>query len=268
MSITVTAGTSTAGVPRFALSISSSNGSTITAISLTRTFAGATVPVRVQPTAGPSPRTVNDYEADWDAPVTYTAVVTSGAGTETFTSTGATITSTYPWAVHPTTPALSFRLDQAATTAAGLRTMGNVSRDATDTAHTVLGSPYRVYTTTGPRSAPTLTVEFTTVTTLEAQTVRAALNDLTPLLFRIPAAYGWDFENGYYRVGQTDEARVIQYGAEQGRVFTLPLERVEQPVGTQQSERAWGNVLNDFGSWAAVRGAYSTWTNVLTDTRG
>lgn len=267
MSITVTPGTSSAGVPRFALSISSSDGSTITAISLTRTVAGATQPTRVQPSVGPSPRTVNDYEADWDANVVYTATVTSSAGTQTFTSTAATLTSSTAWAIHPTTPALSVCIDNGTTTAAGLRSIGDITRDATDTRHNVLGSQYPTYTKTGPRSAAVTSLELVTVTSLEAQAVRALVNDLTPVLIRIPAAWGWDFEAGYYRVGATTEARSFQYGPEPRRVFTLPIERVEQPAGTQQSERTWANVLNDFPSWAAVRAAYSTWTNVLTDTR-
>jgi hypothetical protein len=236
-------------------------------VTLTRTVNGATSPTRVQPTVGPSPRTLNDSEAEWDTTVSYTAVVTSGAGTETFTSSTVTVVSDKPWAIHPTTPALSFPLDQFTPLAAGIRTLGDVSRDATDTPHSVLGSPYRTYTKTSGRSAPVTQIEFTTVTSMEARTVRAALNDLTPILIRVPASLGWDWENGYYRVGQTSEARRLQYGPAPSRIFTLPLERVEEPAGTQQAERTWANVLNDFSSWAAVRAAYATWTDVLTDSR-
>lgn len=268
MSITAVVGTSASGAPRVALTISSSNGSTITSVVLSRTVAGATVPTRVQPTVGPSPRTSFDYEADWDTNVVYTAVVVSGAGTETFTSPAVVVSAAVPWVIHPTTPALSFCLDQATPLAAGVRTLGNISRAATDTPHNVLGSPYRTYTKTGPRAAAVTQLEVVTVTTLEAQAVRALVYDLTPVLIRVPASWSWDFENGYYRIGDVDEARRIQYGAEPSRVFTLPLERVDQPAGSQQAERTWANVLNDFSSWAAVRAAYSTWTNELTDTRG
>jgi hypothetical protein len=267
VSITVAPGTSTAGVPRFALSISSPAGDAITAVTLTRTVAGATVPTRVQPSAGPSPRTVNDYEADWDVNVVYTATVTTASGTSTFTSSAAVLSPGAPWAIHPTAPALSMQLDQATPLAAGFRTIGNITRDATDSPHSVLGSPYRTYTKTGSRSAAVTSIEVRTVTPAEAQAVRALVNDLTPILIRVPAAWGWDWENGYYRVGALDEARVLQFGAEPGRVFTLPLERVEEPAGTQQAERTWADVLNDFPSWAAARAAYGTWTDELTDTR-
>lgn len=267
MSITATPGTSSAGVPRISISISSSDGSPITAVTLNRTVSNATTPVRVQPAPGPSPRIVNDYEADWDIGVRYSGTVTSAAGTETFTSDATSLTAVNPWAIHPTTPALSFRLDQATPNAAGVRSLASVSRDASDVPHAVLGSPYRVFTKTGPRNAPTTQLELTTVTSLEAAAVRAAVNDLTPLLLRIPAAWAWDFESGYYRIGQVDEARVLQYGAEPARIFTLPLERVQAPAGTQQPERTWVNVLTDFPTWAAVRAAYASWTTVLTNTR-
>lgn len=267
MSITATAGTSSLGVPRVVLSISSTSGATITAISLSRTVSGATVPTRVQPTVGPSPRTVNDYEEDWDTAAVYTAVVSTASGTETFTSAPVTVTSAYPWAIHPTTPALSICLDKATTAAAGVQLIGNVTRAATDTPHNVLGSAFRTYTKTGPRSAPTVQLVLTTVTVLEAQAVRALVNDLTPILLRVPSSLGWDIDNGYYRIGDVDEARFQQYGPDHTRTFTLPLEQVEEPAGSQQSERTWANVLNDFPSWASVRAAYSTWTNVLTDTR-
>lgn len=267
MPIAVTLATSSSGVPRIQVSVTSSSGATITAVSLFRTTSGGTVPVEVQPSIGPSPRLVNDYLADWDTTLVYSAFVTTADGTENPTSAGVILTSAYPYAIHPLVPALSIRLDQATPLAAGLRTIGNVTRTATDTGHSVLGSPYRVYTRTGPRAAATVQLELVTVTTLEAQAVRAIVGDLTPLLIRVPDSLGWDFEDGYYRVGDVDEARRVQYGPDTSRVFTLPLERVLQPAGVQQPERTYANVLNDFPSYSALLAAYRTYTDVLTDTR-
>lgn len=267
MAITVVANPASPYGPRFEITMTSSDGSTITAVTLTRTAAGMTDSTRVQPAPGPSPRTVADYEAPWGTPVVFTATVTSTAGTETFTAAGSTLAVAVPWIIHPTTPALSRVLDAGAFASMGVMTIGAVTRAATTTGHEILGSKYRVMTKTGPRAASRTQLEVATVTADEHQALFALVDDQTPLLIRVPAGWAWDWEDGYYDVGEVTAARFFQYGPERRRVFTLPLERVEAPAGTQQSPRTWADLLAGFPTWSAVAGAYATWTDVLTDTR-
>lgn len=266
MSITVTAYPD-ASPPRIAIAVSSPDGSPITAVTLARTVHGSSEPVRVQPASGPSPRLVNEYEAEWGTPVVFTATVTSGAGTQALTSAPVVLDPSLPWLIHPTTPALSRALDAGSFAAMGVVSQGAVSRPSTTTAHDVIGSKYRTVTKTGPRAASRTSLSVATVTADEQQAMWALVEDQTPLLIRVPSSWEWDWEDGYYDVGQVDAERTYQYGPERRRVFQLPLERVEAPAGTQQAERTCADVLVAFASITAMVAAYATCTDLLTDTR-
>lgn len=266
MSITVTPDT-TAMPPRFEVTVATPDGSAVTSISVTRTANGTTSPIRFAATAGPSPRLVNDYEAPWGVPVVYTATVTHGSTTETYTATAATLAPAFPWAIHPTTPSLSVCLDTGDPTVMGVIATGTVGRAATTVKHRIIGAKYQLVTKTGPRAASTGQLSLATVTPLEQDAIWAAVDDQTPLLIQFPAGWGWDWEDGYYDVGDVTADRFIQYGPEPRRVFTLPLERVEAPAGNQQPERTWADVLSGFATWTDVAAAYADWTGVETDTR-
>lgn len=253
--------------PRFQITIASPNGEVFTAISLNRTQNGNTVPVRVQPAPGPSPVVVYDYEAAWEAGTVYTATVTRAGITETYTAASATLTSSFPWLIHPTTPALSLILDRGIFSAMGVVSIGTASRAALTTKHRILGSEFQIVTKTGPRAAAAFPITIATVTAQERSALLALLRDQTPLFVQVPSSWGWDFDPGYFDVGDVSSDRFWQYGPEHRRVFTLQLESVQAPAGTQQATRTWANLLSGFATWNAVSAAYATWTDELTDSR-
>jgi hypothetical protein len=240
--------------PRYRITLTSPDGSAFTAISLYRTANGVTTAVRVQPPPGPSPVIAYDYEAPWDTGVVYSATVTRAGVTETYTAASATLSPTFPWLIHPTTPALSIPLDQGLFSAMGVVTIGTVVRAALTTKHRILGAEFQLVSKTGPRAAPSFPII-------------AILRDQTPLLIQVPTAWGWDFDSGYFDVGDVSSDRVLQYGPEHRRVVTLQLESVQAPAGTQQPTRTWATLLGQYATWQAVSAAYATWTDELTDSR-
>lgn len=253
--------------PRFQIGIASPSDQPITAVSLNRTANGATTQTRVQPPPGPSPIIVYDYESPRETGVVYSATVTYGSTTETYTAAAATLTPLVAVATHPTTPALSVVLDQQDFSAMGVVSLGTETRATLTTKHRILGAEYQTVTKTGPRAAPTVSLVLATVTPQERAAVIALLRDQTPLFISVPSAWEWDWEEGYYDVGDVGVDRILQYGPERRRTFTLALERVESPAGTQAPIRTWATLLNDFATWDDVAAAYATWTDVLTDSR-
>lgn len=256
--------------PRFQITIASPDGSAITAITLNRSQNGTTTPTRVQPLAGPSPLVVYDYEASWETAAVYSATYTYGSGsgtTQTDTAAPATLTSAFPWLIHPTTPALSLILDQGTFSTMGVVSIGTVTRAALTTKHRILGAEFQIVTKTGPRAAPVFSMTIATVTPQERSALIALLRDQTPLLIQFPASWGWDFDGGYFDVGDAATDRWLQYGPEHRRVKTLQLEQVQAPAGTQQAQRTWATLLGEMATWQAVAAGFATWADELTDTR-
>lgn len=253
--------------PRNQITITSPDGSPFTAVSLTATSNGITTPTRVQPSPGPSPLLVWDYESAREVGVVYTATVTRAGVTETYVSAPVTLTPTLPWLTHPTTPGLSMPLDQNTFAAMGVVSIGSETRAALTTKHRILGAEYELVTKTGPRAAAALQMVLTTTSPQERAALDALLRDQTPILITVPSAWGWDWDDGYYDVGDVTVERLWQYGRDPRRTVTLPLERVQAPAGTQQAIRTWATLLAQFGTWNDVAAAYATWTDVLTDSR-
>lgn len=265
MPITVVAN-GTNSPPHFEITISTPDGSAMTAVTLNRQASGVTAPTRVQPTAGLASRYVEDPEAPWDTPVVYSATVTynGGASSATMVATAATLTPTPAafWAIHPTIPPLSMPLDTADPTEIGFSALGDAVYAAQATQHKILGSKYPTMTKIGTRLAPALQVQVTTVVAEERTALAALIDDETPLLLRAPAAWGWQWEDGYYAVADAAFARRLQYGAEPSRTVTLPLQRVMPPAGVQQSSWSWGGLLAGYPDWPSVAAAFADWNAV------
>jgi hypothetical protein len=254
--------------PRFRLTIASPDGSAITAVVVTRVDPSGAAATRVQPAAGPSPLTLDDYEAPWDAAVVYNVAITYGTGaTTTFNSGYVTLSPQAAWAIHPTAPALSVCLDQQSFAVMGVVSLSASTRAALTTKHRILGAEYQIVTKTGPRAAPAFTMQVATVTSNERTAVLALVRDQTPILIQVPAVFGWDWENGYFDVGDVGIERFLQYGPEPRRTITLPLERVESPIGTQSAPWTWTGAMAASATWDALRAGYAKWSDVLTNTR-
>lgn len=254
--------------PKFEITVASPDGTAMTAVSLTRTADGATVPTRVQPVAGTASAYVDDPEAPWDTPVTYTARITYGSGaTATYTSPAQTLTPAPAamWAIHPTVPSLSRRLDTGDPSVMGLASIADITRAALATKHRIIGSSTQVVTKVGNRAAPAGALQVTTTSLQELTDLLALVNDETPLLIRAPAAWGWAWQDGYYAIGDVGEGRRLQYGPDPTRTITLPYERVTAPAGQQQSSWSWGGLLNNYADWPSVTAAFADWPSVTGD---
>jgi hypothetical protein len=135
----------------------------------------------------------------------------------------------------------------------GVVSIGSESRPEIKTKHRIQGSEYQIVTKTGPRGAPITSLQVATTTADERASLVAITRDQTPLFLQVPAAWGWDFDDGYFDVGDLGTERVLQYGPEPRRTVTLPLERVEAPIGTQAAAWTWTGLASAFGTWDAER---------------
>jgi hypothetical protein len=255
--------------PRMQITVTSPDGTPITAAWVTRYDPAGAIPTRVQlPVPAASGSVLYDYEAPWDTSLVYSVGITYASGsTATYTSTAATLSPSAIWLIHPTAPVLSVCLDQGRFDRMGIVTLGSETRPEIKTKHRIQGSEYQIVTKTGPRGAVSTSLQVATVTAAERASLIAITRDQTPLFLQVPAAWGWDLDGGYYDVGDLGTERFLQYGPEPRRVSTLPLERVEAPIGTQAPAWTWTGLAAGFASWDAERAAYATWADVATNTR-
>lgn len=255
--------------PRIQLTVTSPDGSAITAAATTRIDPSGGNPTRVQlPVPAVSGAVLYDYEAPWDVAVTYSIAITYASGsTATYTSASVTLSPPFPWLTHPIAPSLSLCLDQGRFDVMGVVSIGAATRPATTTKHRIQGAEYQIVTKTGPRGAASFPLQVVTMTPAERAALHAITRDQTPLFLQVPAAWGWDFDGGYFDVGDVTTERVWQYGPEPRRLHTLPLERVDAPIGTQAATWTWAGLLAGSATWDAERAGYATWADVATNTR-
>lgn len=82
----------------------------------------------------------------------------------------------------------------------------------------------------------------------------------------IQFAPGLGLEDRYYAVGEPTEARLVNYGQEPTRTWSLPLTEQDMPVtiGVSGSAgRTWQDVLTENTDWQEVLDSYETWEDVL-----
>lgn len=258
--------------PQCEVTISTPDGSAMTAVTLYRTANGVRTVTRVQPSTGLASRYVEDPEAPWDTPVQYSAAITynGGASVENPVAPAQVLTPSPAafWAVHPLVPSRSMALDVADFGSAGIAEIGSVVRSAQATQHPILGSDLPLLTRLGNRKAAATSLTVTTVSLTERGRLASLVNDETPLLLRAPAAWGWGWEDGYYAVGDASEDRRLQYGPEAGRTIKLPLQRVAAPAGVQVSPWSWGDLAAGYADWPAVAAAFADWNAVTGNNPG
>ena len=265
MSVTVAL---TAGPePGIDVTVTATGGGTMTAITLWRLVGSTVVKTRLQPAPGASSRTITDYELPWGVPVSYKATVTSSGGTETFTSSAVTVDSTIAWLIHPNIPSLSVPLDQQNPALMGVVSLSDVSLASTATVHQVIGANLPVVTWVGPRLAAVQTMTVATVSVDEENALRTIVNDQTPLLFRFPASWGLNWDDGYYHVADVGIGRVIQYAGDPRRTFTLPLTRVAAPAGLQAPTWDYPALAAAFPDYPSMAAAYADYPSLTADVR-
>jgi len=172
------------------------------------------------------------------------------------------------WAIHPTVPSRSMALDVQDFGAAGIASIGDLSRAAQASQHPIIGSPLPLLTKIGNRRAVAGQLELTTTSIAELTKLLNLTNDETPLLLRAPASWGWAWEAGFYAVGELTESRRLQYGPEPSRTFRLPVQKVAAPAGTQQSSWSWGGLASGYADWNAVANGFADWNAVTGNNPG
>lgn len=264
-SITVTANPDSLP-PRFEIQIDM-GGSTIEAVTLSRTVYGITANTRVQPGTGSAYEYVEDYDEPWDTNVVYAATVTTGSGTVTLTASAAQLSSAAAWAIHPLTPALSVCIDQQDSDQIGVIGIDTASRTAQSTQHQILGAARPITTRVGPRSSVRGVLRIATVTALDEDRLWALVDDQTPLLIQFPSGWGVNWEFGYYDIGDVSADRVLQWSGDPRRTFTLPFTVVDPPAVTQQSQWGYAQLLHDFADYPSVAASFVDYPSLLSNSR-
>lgn len=252
--------------PQCEVTLSTPDGTAMTAVSLSRTASGVTAPTRVQPSTGLASRYLEDPEAPWDTWVTYTATMTynGGASSQTVTSAPVALTPSPAaiWAIHPLVPSRSMILDVGDFASAGIASIGALNRAAQANQHKILGGSLPVVTKIGARLAVAGSLELTTMTLAERNALFSLTNDETPIIIRIPSSWAWGWEDGYFAIGDLGEGRRIQYGPDAARTWTVPFQKVAAPAGTQQSDWSWGGLLAGYADWPSVAAGFGDWNAV------
>lgn len=267
MSVTLAVAIDSGDVPGVLITISTSDASLMTAITLERTANGVTTQTRVQPATGLASTILQDYEADWFTPVVYTATVTHSGTTETVTSATISVEPAGAWAIHPTRPWLSVEIDRRDAGQIGIGTVSGFSRPASSSEHLPVGARFPVVTTVGPRQSSRGTMTVTTMTAAEFQAILTLLDDQTPLLIRVPASWGMDWEDGFYAVADLSWDRPSPYGGDPTRLFTLPLTRVASPAGEQESTWDYPSLDAAFADYPSLTDAYADYASLTADER-
>lgn len=186
-----------------------------------------------------------DYEMPLGAAVQYTTTTTPTA-----VSAAVTVTSAAAWLVHVGVPSLSRTIR--------VREMGDRTRKVAQAVLAPMGRRYPVALTDGARKASTYALTLMTVSDSDRSDLRALLDDAGVLLLNVPATKSWGVTSEYVAIGDATEGRILQYGPEQRRAWTLPCTVVDRPDGGAQSDRTLATVEAEFATLAAAQAAYPT----------
>lgn len=201
------------------------------------------------------------------SPITLTDYGTPSTIAET--SDPVTLSPADAWLVSVATPALSFALTGTNPFKAGIDYIGTVTNETHSTLHRILGSDLPITTTTGPRGADETEMGVYTATNAERIALRALLKPDIPLLIQIPPDWEYDFECGFYSVGDVDEDRQAdpRHKAHMRR-FKLPLTRVQSPVvAVENSGWSYAAVAQEFASYTALLSKFATYADLASNTR-
>jgi hypothetical protein len=171
------------------------------------------------------------------------------------------------WALHPLTPALSVALDDGSGSGIGVTTHGDETLASTLTRHVILGSDRAVFTKTGPRAVAAGQLVLRTTTAAERVAVNALIKDQTPLLIRVPVAWGWDWEDGFYQLTDVTRGRVSQYGPDASRQYTIAYEQVDAPAGGVQSTWSYPALTTAFADYPSMTRGFADYPSLQANIR-
>lgn len=250
-----------------AIDVTVTASGTMTAVTLYRIAEGVTTRTHIQPAPGAASRTVTDYLAPWDTDIAYSVTYTVAGSQATETFGVLQLSSTSAWIINPNSPELSLEADSGDPTRMGIVAISDVVLPTTATVHQILGARLPVVTTVGSRLAPQFTVTVATVTQAEESALRAIVDDQTPLLIRIPAVLGANWDDGYYHVSDVTIGRIIQYAGEPRRTFTLPMIQVAEPAPVTAETWDYPTLTSTYADYGSLTAAYADYRSLTADER-
>ncbi len=171
------------------------------------------------------------------------------------------------WLIHPSQPSLSCSIAASAWRDNGINvdtaTAQDVGSESFAFVHRPVGRSRPVVVTHGSRAADEWSLVLVAPRVVDKTTVRAIVNDQTPLLLRSPASFAWDLPDGWYSVGNVTVSRLSQALTNEFRRLALPLTPVDEPIVRQGALRNWGDVLLEAATWGDLLDMYDTWLDVL-----
>lgn len=175
------------------------------------------------------------------------------------------------WLIHPSQPTLSCSIDPGANNwrddgiNVDIGTKPNLSRRAVATTFNPVGRTRAVVVTHGNRLEGDWTLNLFTPRLEDRDTVSAIITDQTPLLFRAPQDWEWDLPDGWYSVGDVDEARSFPAAGLQQpyRNTILPLTPVDAPIVRQGTLWSYGDGLLRNATYSASLLEFPTYLDRL-----
>lgn len=268
--LTVTGGTSAVSVTADNSSFRRIDSSTI---SFTVTFGTGTVTVSAADSSWAMPDTYTGTPAKirlsrasgtakvGQIAVTLVTTATPYADTET-----ATLDVDQAWLIHPSQPSLSTPIDSGTYgtrfTFVEASSADPVTSQAVRTIHRPTGRRRPVVVTHGPRQADEWTLSISAATVADKDSVRAVVDDQTPLLLRVPPAFNWDLPDDWYSVGDLSIS-LVGPTIDDGHLISLPLTPVDEPIVRQGALRTYGDVLLEAATYGDLTDMYDTYLDLL-----
>jgi hypothetical protein len=217
---------------------------------------------RTRPVRGGDPGTLSggtwvgyDYESWFGQPMVYEAVTSGG----TTLSASVQLDVADVWLRHPGAPDLSVIVE--------IHGEPDETYALNRLVTAPLGRTYPIVTTDGRRKAKTATMVVATWDDDQRNALHNIVADGAPLLLDVPPAKGWGLEHQYMAIADVTAARATPELAEfGGRLWSLPYDEVDRPVGGQQAQWTYADVLARYATYNAVKAAYLTYNDLLANT--
>lgn len=202
---------------------------------------------------------VDDYEAPFSVPATYT--ITGQTATAT-----TQLDVTVPWLIHVGVPSLSVSVR--------VQNIAERVRVVDQAVFRVLGRSMPIVATGGARDVGSSVLTVRTDTDEQRRALDQLLDDAAPLFFNLPPSKRWGIAPCYIAVGDTTEARFVNYGSYPRRDWDLPFQVVDRPAGGTQAGITWDSyatrgvddytaeVGSQYTTWAAMAAAVQSWSDL------
>lgn len=104
----------------------------------------------------------------------------------------------------------------------------------------------------GVRSGASGDLVVRTITDAQRRALDRLLDDSQVLLLNIPSVKDFGVDPCYVSIGETQEDRVMRFGAEQRREWTLPYQIVDRPGGGSRAQYIYADLSAQYATYAAI----------------